>query len=267
MNLLAGRDRTVSEQFLHSGYVIAPAEDRVALDRIRDAIVDLACAHLGLQKPADPQPFLDGIAQHVDPSDLNALRLHVINGLQAEPWIREAYFATARTLLETIVGNELAMQRGLTLSVQLPEDGDSLLPLHSDVWSEDSPFECVLWIPFVDCYRTKSMFLLPPEANARWLNRMIEFGVSGTNALYEAVKDELDWLEISYGQVLLFTHTIMHGNTVNREPTTRWSMNVRFKGLFTPYADKRLGEYFEPISIRPASRIGMTFRMPQGFRD
>ena len=33
-------------------------------------------------------------------------------------------------------------------------------PLHSDTWSGDSPFESVLWIPLVNCYNTKSMFIL-----------------------------------------------------------------------------------------------------------
>ena len=43
-------------------------------------------------------------------------------------------------MLETIVGNELAMQLRVNLSIQLPGDDSSLLPLHSDVWSGDSQF-------------------------------------------------------------------------------------------------------------------------------
>ena len=35
-----------------------------------------------------------------------------------------------------------------------------LLPIHSDVWSGDSPYEINLWLPLVDCYRSKSMYLL-----------------------------------------------------------------------------------------------------------
>jgi sporadic carbohydrate cluster 2OG-Fe(II) oxygenase len=65
--------------------------------------------------------------------------------------------------------------------------------------------------------------------------------------------------------VLLFTHTLMHGNRVNAESTARWSMNLRFKGLFTPYSDKALGDFFEPITLRAASRIGMNYRLPGGF--
>ena len=29
--------------------------------------------------------------------------------------------------------------------------------------SGDSPFEVVVWIPLVDCYKTKTMYILPPK--------------------------------------------------------------------------------------------------------
>ena len=49
--------------------------------------------------------------------------------------------------LKLICGNELAMQRKVNLSMQVPKDDSSLLPVHSDVWSGCSPFEVVLWMP------------------------------------------------------------------------------------------------------------------------
>ena len=50
------------------------------------------------------------------------------------------------------------MQRKINLSIQLPYDNSSLLPIHSDVWSGCSPF-VVLWVPLVDVYDSKSMFI------------------------------------------------------------------------------------------------------------
>jgi hypothetical protein len=57
----------------------------------------------------------------------------------------------------------------------------------------------------------------------------------------------------------------MHGNRINTERNARWSINIRFKGLFTPYSDKKLGDFFDPITLRPASRIGIDYRLPTGF--
>jgi sporadic carbohydrate cluster 2OG-Fe(II) oxygenase len=267
VSFLSEQERRVADDFLRDGCVVAPAEDRAALDRIRDFVAAGAAAFLGEPVPADPQRYLDTIGERVDAERLNDLRLAIIDALTAADWFREAYFACGRRLLEIVAGNELAMQRGAGFSVQLPGDASSLLPLHSDVWSEDSPFEVVLWVPLVDCYRTKSMFVLPPPADERWRPRMHEFATGGVDAFFAAVEPDLRWLEIPYGDVLVFTHTLMHGNRINVEPTARWSLNVRFKGLFTPYADKALGDFFAPITLRPASRIGMRYRLPGGFGD
>ena len=98
-----------------------------------------------------------------------------------------------------LIGNELAMQRSVGFSIQLPNDDSSLLPLHSDAWSEDSPFEAVLWIPLVDCYRTKSMFVVPRTLDARWRERVHEFERLGVDALFRALEADATFLEIPYG--------------------------------------------------------------------
>ena len=262
MSFLTSDEQRLTDQFLREGYVIAETADRGALDRMRKFIVATTAAFLGDVVPADAGAYLDTIGERVDGSKLNDLRLAIIAAITASPWFRAAYHACAADVLATLVGNELAMQRGLGFSVQLPNDAGSVLPLHSDVWSEDSPFEVVLWVPLVDCFGTKCMFLLPPVADALWRERMPEFATRDVESLYQAVENDLAWIEIPYGKVLVFTHTLMHGNRVNVETTARWSMNVRFKGLFTPYADKQLGDFFTPITLRAASRIGMQYRLP-----
>jgi sporadic carbohydrate cluster 2OG-Fe(II) oxygenase len=267
INLLREAERKLSETFLSTGYIITDAEDRGALDRIQSHAAQVTAKFLGIAPPEHPATFMDGIGKHISPDRLNEMRLAIINSFLAESWFREAYFSCARSLIETLAGNELAVQRGVGFSVQLPNDETSLLPLHSDAWSEDSPFEVVLWIPLVDVFRTKSMFILPKEREEKWRRVMPEYADRGVTDMFKDMENELLWLDVPYGKVLVFTHTLMHGNHINREPTARWSMNVRFKGLFTPYADKRLGDFFEPITIRPASRIGMTYEQPAGFTE
>ena len=77
------------------------------------------------------------------------------------------------------------------------------------------------------------------------------------------IKKQVTWLNIKYGQVLLFNQTLPHGNRINREKETRWSLNCRFKGVFTPYRDKRLGEFFEPITLRKISQLAIKYNLPK----
>lgn len=254
-------------RFLDAGYLILPVENRPALERIRAHIASLAARHLGAAEPDDPYLFLDTIHERVDVAGLNDLRLAVIRGMNRESWFRPAYHALARRALATLVGNELAMQRRVNLSVQLPRDRSSLLPVHADVWSGDSPYEVVLWVPLVDCHRTKSMYIAERRFDEETQETLARFAGRSAEDLYQAIERNLTFLEVPAGHCLLFTQNLMHGNRVNEEVGTRWSMNCRFKALLAPYADKKLGEFFEPITLRPATRFGLDYRLPEGFYE
>ena len=67
---------------------------------------------------------------------------------------------------------------------------------------------------------------------------------------------------MQFGEILIFNQSLPHGNIVNVETETRWSMNCRFKGIFTPYNDNKLGEFFEPITLKPVSKKGMNYKLP-----
>jgi len=86
--------------------------------------------------------------------------------------------------------------------------------------------------------------------------------INSSDLLYNKLKKKLTWLNINYGKVLLFDQSLPHGNIVNKEKTTRWSMNCRFKSIFTPYGDKKIGEFFSPITTRAMTKIGFNYKFP-----
>lgn len=252
----------LARAFLADGYLVRPAESREDLDRIRELIANIAASYLKLPAPEDKGDFLDRIHERVEVERLNDLRLTVIREMNEEPWLRPSCFNLARSALEILVGNELVMQRRVNLSIQLPGDDSSLLPIHADVWAGDSPYEIVLWVPYVDVYATKTMFVLPRDKDAQYQTSMSQQKIRASDGLFRLVEADLRWPKLAYGHVLLFTQNLMHGNVVNRERETRWSSNCRFKSLFSPYRDKKLGEFFEPILVRPATQIGAGYRLP-----
>ena len=173
---------------------------------------------------------------------------------------REHYYYISKNLLDIVVGNELAMQNRVNLSIQMPNDDSSLLPIHADTWSGDSPFEAVVWMPLVNCYDTKSMYLLPPKHLSKITN--FKNGGENRNDLFEYIKEDVEWIKIDYGQVMIFNQSLPHGNIVNATSETRWSMNCRFKSLFSPYGDKGIGEFFEPITTKPMTKLGLNYKFP-----
>ena len=254
-------DKELEDEFLTNGFVIRPVEDINALEVIRKGVAQAAGTCLGVG-PVELDEFLNGVHEKVSSNDLNDFRLSVLEEINASAAMRPSYYSIARNLLSSLVGNELVMQLRLNLSIQLPRDDSSLLPIHADVWSGDSPYEVVVWLPLVDCYGSKSMFLLPPAATQLLHDRFSDYSHKSSEDLYRDFKSELRWIEIKYGDVLIFNQNLPHGNRINRESETRWSLNCRFKSVFSPYGDKKLGEFFAPITLRPASRIGMQYKYP-----
>ncbi|MBL94265.1 MAG: hypothetical protein CMF70_03075 [Magnetovibrio sp.] len=254
--------------FLDNGYLIVPAESASALNAIRVLVAESTAAPLGQDVPKDIDAFLNDFHQQVTIDELNRVRLSVIDGLNNQSWVRAAYFQLARNTIFSIVGNELAMQRRVNLSIQLPGDQSSILPVHADVWSGDSPYEIVLWVPLVDCHNTKSMYLMPPGPDRKAQGNMgQDFKGASEEDLFETIKNDVEWMNVPFGNVLVFSQTLMHGNRINEESETRWSLNCRFKSLFSPYADKRLGEFFEPITMRATTEMALAYNLPKGFDD
>ncbi len=260
---LTESEQQISAEYQQQGYIIRPVADLEALTWIREQFVQLIQSALGTSVTDDPEVLLNRIHDQVAIAELNSFRLKIIRGINAIGNFRAMYFRLARSYLETLVGNELAMQLRVNLSIQLPGDDSSLLPIHADTWSGDSPFEVVVWVPLVDCYGTKAMYLLPPEPTARLSQEFKQQAGSSSEELYQAIAHEVQWLKVNYGEVLIFNQGLPHGNRVNTESETRWSMNCRFKGLFTPYCDKKIGEFFEPITLRAVSQVGMAYNLPK----
>lgn len=263
MVFTSDEDLAVANEYTNNGYIIRPNADTGAFKWIQQSAASVAATALKIAAPSDNELFLNEIHRLVEPSALNDFRLKVIQGLNALPEFRLMYFRLARPYLEAIVGNELAMQQRINLSIQMPNDTSSLLPVHADTWSGDSPYEVVVWLPLVNCYGSKAMYLLPPNESARFADEFNKRGGSSSESIFDSIKNEVKWLEVKSGQVMVFDQSLPHGNRLNAENETRWSMNCRFKGVFTPYGDKKLGEFFEPITLRPASSRGMSYSLPK----
>ena len=101
---------------------------------------------------------------------------------------KQYFYEISKELLDPLLGNELVMQKRISLSIQFPKDKSSLLPIHSDTWSGLSPFEAVAWLPLVNCYKTKSMYILPPSENKKFINKFKNYVNSDSQKIFKIIK-------------------------------------------------------------------------------
>ncbi len=256
-------ENEIAAKFLQDGYVIFPLDEakNATLSLIRKEIFEFGKAHLNLSSVTENE-FFDQTHKFVPKDKLNDFKLKVMALVASNFKHHPGIYHLAKTYLDYIVGNELCMQRGLNLSIQLPQDDSALLPLHTDVWSGNSPYEVVLWLPLVDCYRSKSMYVLPLQKSLNVIENFDIYKKLNAEDFYKKLEKDMVFLEVPKGHAVIFSHSILHGNRVNKEADTRWTFNIRFKSVMSPFGMKDLGETFIPINLRPITRIGFNYKLP-----
>ena len=263
-DFLSLEEKKISKEFEKKGFLIRNIKDQNSLNKLKKIFKEICIKNLKLKKKIIKKKNLFNLThQNIKPDNLNEFRLKIINDINKKKEVRELYYKISKPILDVILGNELSMQMRVNLSIQLPRDKSSLLPVHSDVWSGDSPFETVVWLPLVDCFKTKSMFILPPAKYNKIKKIFQEKKYNSSDKIYEKIKKDLIWINIKYGQVLVFNQCLPHGNTINNENETRWSLNCRFKSVFAPHRDKKIGEFFEPITLRKISELAINYKLPK----
>jgi sporadic carbohydrate cluster 2OG-Fe(II) oxygenase len=245
----------IAREFVSNGMVTIPVPDRALLESLRGRVADFFRAREG--GPGEDEACLNRLHERVSPETLNGLRMTLHRELGAEERFREAAFRCARPYLHDLVGNELVMQRQVNFVIQMPNDGTSLFPIHTDAWSGCSPYEVVLWIPLVEVQGTKSMLICRKERSLQHLRAL------GPDFL-EKVRPDLEPVRMKFGQALLFSTTLIHGADLNQSQETRVILNVRFKSLFSPYGTKTLGETFVPVRYLPVTEVGLDYEAEFG---
>jgi sporadic carbohydrate cluster 2OG-Fe(II) oxygenase len=260
---LTKQENKISKEFQTKGFIVRNVASNIYIKKIQNFFFDFCIKELKLSKKLKPTQLLNNFHKVKLRKDLNLFRLKLINRMINSKQLKQFYYLAAKEYLDILVGNELVMQNRINLSIQLPNDESSLLAVHSDVWSGDSPFEVVVWIPLVNCYKTKSMYILPPKKNIKFSKKFKNISKKNSEEIFKYIKKDVKWINIKLGQILIFNQSLPHGNIANREKETRWSLNCRFKNIFTPYGDKKIGEFFEPITLRKISEIGMDYNLPK----
>ena len=209
--------------------------------------------------------IFENIHRYVSHKQLNDFRLGLISSINKDKNFANSYYLAAKEGLDTLVGNEIAIQKKLNLSIQVPNDSESNLPMHSDIYAGESPFEVVVWIPLMNVLKSShSMFITTPKYN-KSINHDVTYKKNTTiDQIYKKHKKKFKFLKITFGQVLIFSPILLHGNIVNKTDITRVSLNCRFKSLLSPYdvfskTHRNIPHFFRPLNTKVLTKVGFNF--------
>ncbi len=259
--------RNIQKDFEKNGYVIVPA-DKPLISKIQKEIFSIIQKNIKkkikVKNQQDILNILNNFHKIISKKNLNDLRFKIYNKINKSKSFQDNYYLIAKKYLEEIVGNELSMQKKINLSIQMPNDKNSLLDLHSDIYAGESPFQVVVWLPLVDAYSSKSMFFTQPKYNKIMNSKLLNTNEFTAKKMYLKNKKKFKFLNVKFGDILIFSPLILHGNTVNKSKETRFSLNCRFKSLLSPYdvlvkSHRNIPNFYRPLNIKPMTKIGFNY--------
>jgi len=197
---------------------------------------------------------LQCLHEHLSISKVNHFRLHIFRLINESDWT-SALFKSCFEDASSVLGPDLLIQKKINVSIQMPHDETSILPAHTDCSSGDSPFELVLWIPLTDAFSSNSMFILDKQRSKQFYKSL------RTNCAFHDEPGSSDFVNLRFGQYALFSPALVHGNINNTTKSTRVSLNVRIKSIFSPYTpcvvpDRTFGTYYKVWHLSPICEWG-----------
>ena len=208
---------SMSHTYETDGFVVETS-DRPYLDSLKN---DLEYAYLQYTK-AFSKKYTSLVEVHhtVDHSESNDLRLYIMQILYQGTSFHRNYYNAAKRIIHDLCGNELAMQMRPGLSINLPNNINDVLPIHADTWNGVSPYELNIWIPFVDCSHSMSLYILKREIYKQRVSECSGLLKLSSDQLFTELYDDLTWIPIEYGQILAFDQSLPHDSHSMKRTTT-----------------------------------------------
>jgi sporadic carbohydrate cluster 2OG-Fe(II) oxygenase len=244
------------ERFLEQGYDIVPADRPDVLVAMREEIFEKAKDMVAYKGEALEEFFNKFHQYNLRGSALNEKRVQIVRYFTEHLNTgQNIYDAFSDTLLR-LIGPDIVAQKITNLVIQQPGDIDQT-PTHRDA-PLNSPFEIVIWLPLVDVYRTKGLHVLNLNKSRQALD-LLEDADLGYEKFRLFAQQEGTQLNIPFGHACFFWTGLVHGCDVNKEDETRWSLNFRYKNLFSPVGSKGLGEFFNLLQLSPLARLALEY--------
>jgi sporadic carbohydrate cluster 2OG-Fe(II) oxygenase len=240
---------------LESGFAIVVADVQRHLDALRSDVYCLVQEIFEFSDP-DPERGLNDIHKHIEGlplGRLNELRIELIGRITAECDVKERIFSAFEPTLIHLLGPDILAQKNCNLVLQPPGDPNPS-ELHRDA-PANSPYEVVVWLPLVNCFGSKTMYILD-VGNTELAFARLDADPTDWTGFENYAKSLSVRPDVRFGEALLFHTGCLHGSDINAEHETRVSLNMRYKNLFAPSGLKNQLKFFSPLRISTLARLG-----------
>jgi sporadic carbohydrate cluster 2OG-Fe(II) oxygenase len=192
---------------------------------------------------------------------LNEFRFKIMKKINNDYFGAQCGYEIFSEIINNLFGPDIVAQKNINLVIQNPQD-DTQITVHRDS-PPNSLYEIVVWVPLTNTYKTKNMFILNKENTKKILNKIRKSSKKNINhkkimnGYFNFAFDKSDKHNLKFGEALLFWAPLIHCVPKNTEKETRWSLNFRFKNMFSPYGTKGFIDYFKTSNLSSITKLAL----------
>ena len=237
------------------GFAVVDADEPVYLETLRKEIFSITKDVFKLPN-SEPEDGFNNFHTNIKDmtlGELNKFRIELIQRITAECNVRELVFKAFEKRLLQMLGPDILAQKNCNLVLQPPGDQNPS-ELHRDA-PANSPYELVVWVPLVNCFDTKAMYIVDIKKTEQAFE-FLDANPADWAGFESYAKSLAVTPDVPFGKGLIFHTGCLHGSDINAENETRVSLNIRYKNIFSPSGLKNQLQFFSPLRVSEVARLG-----------
>ena len=241
------------------GFIVQDCDKVEPLKEIQLCLSELIQKHFEF-KNNDPLISLNQVhklSPHLKEVEINDKRMKLIHDFNNLIDCGKLIFSAFQKTITNLLGPDILVQKNSNVVIQMPNDPNPS-ELHRDA-PGNSPYEIVMWVPMVDCFKTKAMYLLNHQLTSKLYDKLLRD--NDWESFEKEAMSKSEIVPVKFGQALIFSTTVLHGSYINKENETRISLNTRYKNIFSPSGLKNQLQFFKKLKTSDLLEIGSELQL------
>ena len=212
------------------GYAVFSIENIQILEKLRDSFVDR------INIPTESKENINVVRRalvKMSLAEINRLRINLLKLTN----ISDMMIDLCSSLVETLCGKELFIQRRAFTIINVPGKEHSKQWPHYEMMSGISPFTYVLWAPLHDIEDDGGAYHIDQKASLEVMKKEQKAGLVNGPTVFNMMENQKP-ARLKFGQVLVFNPFVLHGNVPFNSEFARIACNVRFQSYYEPLLQK-----------------------------
>lgn len=259
------------ENFVKDGYIVFDFYSTAYLEKFRERILQKLRKIL-----KDETVTLERFHEYVSNDDQKIDIQYEINKMIWDEQLHEQIIRDNIDIYYNLIGKDLDIQVQPYLRIARPNMAQDNIGFHRDPFYGSSAYELSSVIPLMDLNEKSTLMIepgshtKPPIPYTKVESETVKKGDKKSQLGFQYAPKIIDTdykieaipIPLKFRQALAFGLGIIHGQEVNRDSITRWSLDVRVKNSFAASGTKE--GYYRNLVLSPVAAAAQLYYQNSG---